>query len=382
MKHFEDMKSNWETVSNGLHKSISAIADEQDYIFKEQTEWHAQTLSRFEQIKLFNAQLDANMKQNIEQSTKLGYAQDNLHAGIIEVQKEQMKSYNKILESFEVQQETLQGQEKLKLFQQEMHEHTKDALEKLDGKSIHLVNSLEKSIVQQQELSTKQKEAHDELKMLKESQKQAFVQAQASLVDLMHYSEETTKTIHKHQQSFVESFDKLFDTVRKLLTVHTSLIGEFMDLQSILFYTSVIVVSYCLTATQYTANSRIILFATLTVNILVEKSIIMQGLRHALSREDVYWRVWLSRKIFTSLCGFILFLSWYLYRDYSAMSYKLLQEMRSELRKPRRSVSNLLTLGPEFDKCTSYTRRSILKDRYRMLAEEAMDCDSENSDAE
>jgi hypothetical protein len=371
MKHFEEMNKNWDSISSGLQKGIEAIGTEQDYIFQEQKEWHQQNLVRFDQIKQFNNQLSSQLLSSIEKAKQLAYSQDNLHVGIIEVQKEQIKSHDMIQQSLDSQQQMIQSQHTLKQTFLEMHQHTQESLNRIDTKSIQLEQNIEKSLHQQDDLSQQQKQAHSDLIQLRQGQQQAFQQARVSLQDLLHYSEETTKTIHKHQQSFMASFEKLFDTVKRLLTVHTSLLGEFMDLQSILFYAVVVVVSYCLTSTKYTANCRLLLFVVLTINVLIEKSVIMYGLRNTIPREQVYWYIWLSRKMFLLIGGCMLVLSWVIYKDYSMMSYKLLSELRQDIQglKNRQVSTSLVTLDG-LDQCTNYAKRSILAERYRMIVQE------------
>jgi len=114
------------------------------------------------------------------------------------------------------------------------------------------------------------------------------------------------------------------------MNFNSSLLGEFMDIKSFIFYTIAVVLGYLLTTPKYTQNARVILYLILTLNFIAERCIIA-----ALSGDNVHRINWwkdLCRQFSSGLCVVALMISVHFYRDYSQMNHKLLTEMNRNLK--------------------------------------------------
>src|SRR5690348_12999465 len=101
------MNKSWDKMSTGLKKGIESITQEQSVIFTQQKAWHTDTMNQFQEVHAVNVELSVALHQNIQSAQKIAESQDNLHAGIIEVQKEQIKSHTMIQDTLSSQAEII-----------------------------------------------------------------------------------------------------------------------------------------------------------------------------------------------------------------------------------------------------------------------------------
>ncbi|KAL0487889.1 2 TM domain-containing transmembrane protein [Acrasis kona] len=383
-KYFEDMKNSWHQVSTGLKQGIDNIESEQQAIHQDQSRWHKSVQEHFQRVQSEYKELEGFLNSGVASISELTESQQDLKYGMQEVQKEQIKSHNMLHKSLESHESIIKGQEDLRSAQLSLEGHVQGFMVDVQKKSALLESSLKINLERQLELNQQQELARQDLLLLQTDQKKSFIDAKTSLHDLLRYSEETTKTIHEHQQSFVTSFEKLFDTVRRVLTVHSALVGEFMDLQSILFYCVVVVVSYCVTSTKYTQNCRIWLFVAMSVNVVIEKVIVMEGLKADRSRDQIYCLIWTTRKVFIGVSSILLFCGWLFYKDYTVMCYQLLCELNDKLKRKQDYPTDNTFDKSKYAHMSRYALQAIQMEKYRSMVQELIDGDniSEESDAE
>ena len=119
-----------------------------------------------------------------------------------------------------------------------------------------------------QALLAGQREASHELGSLKASQAAAFMAAEQSLQGLgrqqsaaLHELKVGTEELGAKQQSLLGGLDRL-------LALQSTLLGDFMDIKSLVFYVAAVILSLSLTSTPRTAAARLPLFLVLSLNVL------------------------------------------------------------------------------------------------------------------
>ena len=121
------------------------------------------------------------------------------------------------------------------------------------------------------ELLTNQKAASSQLQSLSSEQAMAFEKAESSLAQLGGESKAALETLRRGTEEIGRKQGTLLGGLDKVLSLQGSVLGEFLDMKSVFFYTCAVLLALALTATKPTAAARLPIFALLTINLLAEK---------------------------------------------------------------------------------------------------------------
>lgn len=127
----------------------------------------------------------------------------------------------------------------------------------------------------------------------------------------------------------------LFQIFAYLKTFQNWIISEVSWFQSIIYYTVGCILSALFSASKKTANSRIILFTTQSLNVIIERMLVQyyNNIPDYINEDKVnlVYSVWLVRKTAIAICIFSLFYAYCSHRDEHFENFKLLQRIENRL---------------------------------------------------
>ena len=123
------------------------------------------------------------------------------------------------------------------------------------------------------ELLEGQQAAAAELSSLRSSQAAAFAAAEHSLQTLGTLQHEQLSTLQGQAEAIGSKQQSLIGGLDRVLTLQQTLVGDMMDITSIVFYVCAVGLAFGLTATARTAPARLHLFTILSLNALLEKAL-------------------------------------------------------------------------------------------------------------
>ena len=123
----------------------------------------------------------------------------------------------------------------------------------------------------QGELLDGQRVAADNLASLRNAQDESFERAEKGIEGLGLKSREAFEALRSDTEALGEKQRSLLGGLDRLLNLQGSLLGEFIDVKSVIFFTCSVFLTLALTATPRTSNARLPIFLLLTANTLLEK---------------------------------------------------------------------------------------------------------------
>eukprot|EP00742_Colponemidia_sp_Colp-10_P006122 GILJ01006550.1.p1 GENE.GILJ01006550.1~~GILJ01006550.1.p1 ORF type:complete len:525 (-),score=79.49 GILJ01006550.1:180-1712(-) len=143
--------------------------------------------------------------------------------------------------------------------------------------------------------------------------------------------------VEEQQLHFAGVMQELFGSVEKVRELQQYLLGEFFDIQAVMFYVCSVLLGYLLTGTVKTQTARVWIFSALTLNFIVERMLIS----NVASDHTVVTNLWLCRKIFCLVGALTLCLSVILHKDYMKLNHGLLRELSTDLRTVQQRLSDI-----------------------------------------
>ena len=116
-----------------------------------------------------------------------------------------------------------------------------------------------------------QKLAASELESLQRSQAAAFAAAEKAVAGLGAQSAAALEGLKRDTEALSSKQQGLLGGLDRLLNIQGALLGEFMDMKTIIFYTCAVLLSLALTSTPRSSAARFPIFCCLTLNVLIEK---------------------------------------------------------------------------------------------------------------
>lgn len=204
--------------------------------------------------------MEEKLKKNLEFSKSISQSQEKAASSMEEMSKTQQVLQEHASTSLSKQNQLLEQQETLSSQQHDLRAHTTEAFHSVSQHSKQLNENMSEHLKVQQQLLQKQQLAEKNLENLQQLQSESFENAKVALSHLLQYSETTAEQVRSHHQHFLESYRRLFTTIDKILNFHSSILGEFLTIQTILFYVGFLVIGYLVTATRRTQAARIWVF--------------------------------------------------------------------------------------------------------------------------
>ena len=149
----------------------------------------------------------------------------------------------------------------------ELQEHTGALVD--DTKAIRVEQAAAAEAAAQ--LLTNQRAASSQLDSLSSQQATAFEKAEISLAQLGGESQAALSELRRGTEEIGRKQGTLLGGLDRVLSLQGSVLGEFIDMKTVFFYTCAVILALALTATQRTATARLPIFMLLTLNLLVEK---------------------------------------------------------------------------------------------------------------
>lgn len=144
-----------------------------------------------------------------------------------------------------------------------------------------------------------------------------------------------TFTLISHRESVKDQKELLFEIFAYLRTFQNWIISEVSWFQSIIYYTISCILSALFSASKKTANARITLFITQSLNVIIERMIVQyhNNIPDHINEDKVnlMCSIWLVRKAALTVCILSLFYTYCSYRDEYLENYKVLQRIENRL---------------------------------------------------
>ncbi|KAG2374322.1 hypothetical protein C9374_010892 [Naegleria lovaniensis] len=326
---------------NSLSKNLF---DELHHISTEQSKHRTQVEDHFYSLNSANKELSRALDRSLQQTKQMSEDQSSIIHTLNGLNQKQNEIYEISSLSLQQQDQLLKAQNALQKLQQDLHVLTSTKLESIEVKSLNIEHGLEKNMEYQNLLFEQQKQAEYQLTRLQDQQQLLFQDAKKSLEELLKYNEDAATSI-KEQHVQVQ---KIMNGVMDLITVNTSLLGEYMDIKSILFYSLAVVLTFLLTSSKFTQNARFYIYLVFTLNLFVEKYVLSNLLDPLNTTRVNYWKG-VCRQLSLLLSFLCLTWSFFLYKDYSQMSFEEISHLRKEildLRKANISSNNYQIFSP------------------------------------
>lgn len=144
-------------------------------------------------------------------------------------------------------------------------EETVDKLQISLSNQNMVLHGQNKSLLNQQEIMKQEQKLQNTLQNSTASAKAAF--------------EKMKQRADEQKQIFSSTFDGIFAAVDKLTHLQSMLLGEFLGLQSLLFYIGTIFACYFLTSAPQTSRARMLLFVAFVLLFFVERFIVDKSLQ-------------------------------------------------------------------------------------------------------
>ncbi|XP_031636213.1 uncharacterized protein LOC116349085 [Contarinia nasturtii] len=201
-------------------------------------------------------------------------------------------------------------------------------------KTVHLLKSHSQSVSRQLELAgrlqinllTQQREG---LKL-----QQKLVEHGVNLSDVLNDSQSSlSRLTEQFRNSTLEQGRQLGDLFRRLSQFHNWIVGEYLLIEQIMYYSIVLAVIMIATTAKRTENCRFLLFVLAIVNILIE-SLFQKYLGNDYYIEDIkivlFETLWLIRKIFAAVMCTVYVVKTVTYVDSQKMTLSLLQVINKQ----------------------------------------------------
>ncbi|CAL1539266.1 unnamed protein product [Lymnaea stagnalis] len=134
------------------------------------------------------------------------------------------------------------------------------------------------------------------------------------------------------------------DLFNQLAKLQTTILGEVSGFYSLFFYLMSVLVCYLLTSTARTSGARIWLFLIMTVNVILEQTLIkwIAGFYSSgdVNSEQLYWLQKMIRRAAMLLALLTLTACTYLYKDINALNNQLLVEIRKQNSELKRFITD------------------------------------------
>ena len=155
---------------------------------------------------------------------------------------------------------------------------TAEQLGQLQTQATAVAGATENILAEQQqaslaaaELLAGQKAASAELASLQSSQQAAFAAAETSLSSLGAQQHAQLSALQADAEALGAKQQTLIGGLDRVLGLQQALLGDFMDIKSVVFYCCAVLLALGLTSTPRTSSARLPLFAVLSLNAFAEK---------------------------------------------------------------------------------------------------------------
>lgn len=149
-------------------------------------------------------------------------------------------------------------------------ELTEDSISRLKDNSDFVAQQIEDSSIAQSELLKKQNISIENQEIILQHGSKLQKALRDSTVDV-------NKMLIEFKSSTTEQRELIFEVFDKVNVLQNVVMGEFTGVYSLIFYAVAILISYLLTSTARTSGARFWLFVLMTINIVMERSLVFWG---------------------------------------------------------------------------------------------------------
>jgi hypothetical protein len=228
------------------------------------------------------------------------------------------------------------------------HEETERTIDRLSTSSAHVSKQLEEAEEVQTMLLQQQRESM--------SVQQELLSHGLSLSDILHTSQNNLQAImQEFRTSTFEQKKMLFEVFDRLTSLQAWAIGEISWLNTVVFYSSSMIVMYVVTATQRTQDARIWVFLIVTFNAVIERVFVNQFLQSStdqpeMCNQNLYWWIWQCRKVMLSICAIWIAIAIYQYCDYNVVNHQLLLKIQKQNMDVIKFLEEIRNAGNDLDR--------------------------------
>lgn len=127
----------------------------------------------------------------------------------------------------------------------------------------------------------------------------------------------------------------LFQIFAYLRTFQNWIVSEVSWFQSIIYYTVSCILSALFSASKKTSNARIVLFTSLSLNVIIERMIVQyyDNISNQMSetKVDLVTSIWVVRKTALAICFVTLLYTYWSYKDEHFENFKVLKRIENRL---------------------------------------------------
>jgi hypothetical protein len=179
-----------------------------------------------------------------------------------------------------------------------------------------------------QELLAGQQAASASLRDLSSQQQEAFEKAESSLTKLGGESQAALAELKRGADELGSKQGLLLGGLDRILSVQGNVLGEFLDMKTLFFYTCAVLLALALTSAQRTMAARLPVFALLTLNFVLEKTIVACLLTLDAPTDNLH--IWFSmcRRIVGACCAVVLVRSVLYHTDVGKKTLSALDDLK------------------------------------------------------
>ena len=187
-------------------------------------------------------------------------------------------------------------------------------------------------------------QAAADLATLSSSQAAAFGAARSQVEGLSAQSAAALAELHREATELGAKQHSLLSGLDRLLGVQSAVLGEFLDLKTLLFYTCAVLLALALTSTPRSAAARLPIFVLLTTNAILEKCIAAHLSTGAAGPDtaSLHGYVWASRRATSALALAALVHALVAHQDVGKLTLAVLDELRTVQRESSENLSSKL----------------------------------------
>lgn len=201
-------------------------------------------------------------------------------------------------------------------------------------KTIHLLKSHSQSVSKQLDLASRLQinlltQQREGLKL-----QQKLVEHGANLSDVLNDSQSSlSRLTESFRNSTIEQGRQLGDLFRRLSQFHNWIVGEYLLVEQIMYYSIVLVVIMIATTAKRSEHCRFLLFLLAVLNILIE-SLFQKYLGADYFIEDIkivlFETLWVIRKLFAAVMMTVYIVKTVTYQDSQKLTLNLLQRINEQ----------------------------------------------------
>eukprot|EP00164_Ancoracysta_twista_P001837 GFYU01002415.1.p1 GENE.GFYU01002415.1~~GFYU01002415.1.p1 ORF type:complete len:825 (-),score=120.78 GFYU01002415.1:24-2498(-) len=230
-------------------------------------------------------------------------------------------------------------QHEFSVHQEKLTNVTTHMFHQLDSKGDEINNKLNKSLEQEDLLLHRQGQAIDQVAAYAEKHQEAIEKAHSAVEGI---SDTSTRILHNMRENEVK-FEALGDAVDKVLNAQSWLLGEFLDIRFVVFYSVVLGIATLISSARYTRDSRWQMYLVTICAMIGEQlwTAHFVSAHHDNAETTFYSDLWLLRKTVGAILCALWIRSVLTFKDYKRINNSILQDISQKTKALARELQEM-----------------------------------------